>query len=98
MSQEMPAQPPALDGRGQDIATGAYMARYDVARCQSVCDYLSSCDNIDSKPTINRETVDPSLLPDQYITIARARAGERIRTLVRFLNAACRWAYERVAL
>ncbi len=74
------------------------MARYDVARCQSVRDYLLSCGDIDSEATINRGTDDPSLMPDQYIAIAEVRAGEKIRSLVRFLNAACRWAYERVAL
>jgi hypothetical protein len=98
VSDEIPAQPLAVDGRGQDIATGAYITRYDVARCQSLRDYLLSCGDIDSEPTINRGTDDPPSPPDQYIAIAEVRAGEKIRSLVRFLNAACRGAYERVAL
>ena len=98
MTEEIPTQPLALDGRVQDIATVAHVARYEVARCQSVRDLLLSCGGIERDPAISQATEHTSVLPDMSSASAGMRVGEKIRTLVRIVNAACRWAYERVAL
>jgi hypothetical protein len=52
MAEEITTQSPVFDGREQDITTGGYMARYAVARCQSVRDLLWTYGGID--PLSNR--------------------------------------------
>jgi hypothetical protein len=98
MADEIPAQPLARDRGSQGVATRAYMARYDVARRQSVRDYLSSCGDRDSELASNRGTDDPACPADQTVAVVAVRAGKKIRSLVRLFNSACRRAYECVAL
>ncbi len=93
------SEQPSTDGpRGQDEATLAQMDRYELARCRSARDLLFACGGIASEPTTDREIDAPCLLADQSIASPTVRAAEKTRLLVRFVIAACRWAYERVAL
>ena len=98
MSQEIPVQPSTREGTGQDELTATQMARYELARCRSVRDLLWTYGAIEGDPTINVATEHISVLPDLSSASAGVTVEEKIRALVRFLIAACRWAYERVAL
>jgi len=98
MSQEIPAQPPSREGSSQDALTAAQMARYELARCRSLRDLLWTCGAIEDNPTINVTTEHISGPPDLSSASAGVRVEGKIRALVRFVIAACRWAYERVAL
>jgi hypothetical protein len=98
VSEEIPTQLLVLDGTVEDLATNGLMARYEVARCQSVRDLLLSCGGIEGDPAICQATEQTSVLPDMSTASVRVRIAEKTRTLVRLVNVACRWAYERVAL
>ena len=80
------------------MAPNGLMARYEVARCQSVRDLLLSCGGIEGDPAICEATQHTSVQPDMSTASVWVRIGEKIRTLVCLVNVACRWAYERVAL
>lgn len=98
MSLEIAEQPPAPAGRGQDAATAAPMSRYELARCRSVRDLLWSYGGIQGAPAVNCATEDTAVLSKTNSASIGVRVGERVRSLVRFVGAACRWVYERVAL
>ena len=98
MSKEMPTQLLVLDETVGDLATNGHMARYEVARCQSVRDLLLSCGGIEGDPAICPATEHTSVLPDMSTASVGVRIEEKIRTLVCLVSAACRWAYECVAL
>lgn len=98
MSEELPTQLLVLDETVGDLAPSGLMARYEVARCQSVRDLLLSCGGIEGDPAICQATEHTSVLPDMSTASVGVRIEEKIRTLVRLVNGACRWAYERVAL
>jgi hypothetical protein len=98
MSEEMPTQLRVLDGTVEDLATNGLMARYEVVRRQSVRDLLLSCGGLEGDPAICQATEQTSVLPDISTASVGVRIAEKIRTLVRIITVACRWAYERVAL
>jgi hypothetical protein len=98
VSDELPTQLLVLDGTVEDLATKGLMARYEVARCQSARDLLLSCGGIEGDPAICQATEQASVLPDMSTASVGVRIAAKIRTLVRLVNVACRWAYGLVAL
>jgi hypothetical protein len=74
------------------MATAARMARYDVARRQLVRYLLRTYGGID--PTISEATGHTSV----PLEMSSTTVGGEIRSVVRCVIAACRWAYARVAL
>jgi hypothetical protein len=89
MSKNIRAKSLALDKRVQDTAIAVHTAQYESACRQSVRDLLrlhGGTDASSSEASVGGPNTRPSTV-----------VGE-IRSLVRRVMVACRWAYDRVAL